>query len=261
MVIQSLSAENFSWCVEASCALLQRPYQRDIISQQFAPPHDAGALAKALAGLGIDIKARPIHRKSLQKSSFPQLVWLKEASVENTSIPALLLQADDQQVLLIRPGQIMPQAMPLEAFHSALVHQQGLLLTTSIEAGADPDSAILEAQSRRFGFSWFVPELLRHKRLWQEILLASLVIQLLALATPLFTQTIIDKVIVHRTQSTLFAVLIGMAVFIVSPPCSVGLGSIWYCIPAIGWMRCWALLYLSDYSNCLPCIFSIAPPA
>ena len=40
-------------------------------------------------------------------------------------------------------------------------------------------------------------------------------IQLLALATPLFTQTIIDKVIVHRTQSTLLVVLIGMAVFVV----------------------------------------------
>ncbi len=43
----------------------------------------------------------------------------------------------------------------------------------------------------------------KHKKLWQEILLASLVIQLIALATPLFTQAIIDKVVVHHTQSTL----------------------------------------------------------
>ncbi len=215
MQIIGLSTEEFSWCVEASCALLQRPFQRDIVQQQFAPPHDAGALVQALAGLGIDTKARPIKRKSLQKNTFPQLVWLNAASPNNTSSPALLLQADDQQVLLIQPGQAMAQAMPLDAFYGALAHEQGLLLTTRVEAGSDPDSAILEAQSRRFGFSWFVPELLRHKRLWQEILLASLVIQLLALATPLFTQTIIDKVIVHRTQSTLVVVLIGMAVFIV----------------------------------------------
>jgi len=60
-----------------------------------------------------------------------------------------------------------------------------------------------------------VPELLKHKRIWREVLLASLVLQLMSLAVPLFTQAIIDKVVVHRTQSTLIALAIGMAVFIV----------------------------------------------
>ena len=44
------------------------------------------------------------------------------------------------------------------------------------------------------------------------MLLASLVIQLMALATPLFTQTIIDKVVVHHTLSTL--VVIGSALIV-----------------------------------------------
>jgi ATP-binding cassette, subfamily B, bacterial HlyB/CyaB len=39
-----------------------------------------------------------------------------------------------------------------------------------------------------FGFRWFVPELLRHKAIWRDVLLASLAIQLMALATPIFTQ-------------------------------------------------------------------------
>ena len=37
----------------------------------------------------------------------------------------------------------------------------------------------------------------------------------MALALPLFTQVIIDKVIVHRTQSTLIALAIAMTVFMV----------------------------------------------
>ena len=49
-------------------------------------------------------------------------------------------------------------------------------------------------------------------------LIASPVIQLLALGTPLFTQTIIDKVVVHRTESTLVVIAIGLAVFMVSFP-------------------------------------------
>jgi ATP-binding cassette, subfamily B, bacterial HlyB/CyaB len=41
------------------------------------------------------------------------------------------------------------------------------------------------------------------------------VLQLIALATPLFTQTIIDKVVVHRTQSTLVAITVAMVIFMV----------------------------------------------
>ncbi len=68
-------------------------------------------------------------------------------------------------------------------------------------------------RERRFGFRWFVPELLKHKGIWREVLIASLVIQLLALALPLFTQAIIDKVVVHRTQSTLITLAVAMGVF------------------------------------------------
>ena len=84
-------------------------------------------------------------------------------------------------------------------------------LTLRTLAAKDPDDASSE---KAFGFGWFVPELLKHKDVWREVLLASLVLQLIALAFPLFTQAIIDKVVVHRTQSTLIALSIGMAVFI-----------------------------------------------
>src|SRR3569832_1861281 len=49
--------------------------------------------------------------------------------------------------------------------------------------------------------------------LCRVVLLASLIIQLLALGTPLFTQAIIDKVVPHRTQSTLIVIGTGLAVF------------------------------------------------
>jgi subfamily B ATP-binding cassette protein HlyB/CyaB len=54
---------------------------------------------------------------------------------------------------------------------------------------------------------------LKHRAVWREVLAGSLVLQLLALGLPLFTQAIIDKVVVHRTESTLVALGIGMAVF------------------------------------------------
>ncbi|MEW6427020.1 MAG: type I secretion system permease/ATPase [Thermodesulfobacteriota bacterium] len=54
-----------------------------------------------------------------------------------------------------------------------------------------------------FGFKWFLMELSRYKRIIGEVLLGSFVVQLFGLVTPLFTQVILDKVLVHRSMSTL----------------------------------------------------------
>jgi len=66
----------------------------------------------------------------------------------------------------------------------------------------------------RVRFRWFVPELLKHRSVWRDVLVASFILQLVALATPLFTQAIIDKVVVHRTDSTLIAIGVVMAIFV-----------------------------------------------
>ncbi|MBT9508250.1 peptidase domain-containing ABC transporter [Rhodoferax sp.] len=207
----AVSLPDFVWVIEACCSLLQLPYQRELILQQFAAPHDNASVTAALAELGITAQSRKLKTTKLGRESFPLLVWLKDDAELH---PALILRAEADKVLLVQPGDKEPRAVPLSEL-AERSHGTYLRLTTQVQNGTDPDGDILRVQGRRFGFSWFVPELLKHKKLWQEILLASLVIQLLALATPLFTQTIIDKVIVNRTQSTLVVVLIGMMVFVV----------------------------------------------
>ncbi len=54
-----------------------------------------------------------------------------------------------------------------------------------------------------FGFKWFLAEMSKFKRIIGEVLLGSFVVQLFGLVTPLFTQVILDKVIVHRSMTTL----------------------------------------------------------
>ncbi|CAN5447264.1 type I secretion system permease/ATPase [soil metagenome] len=130
----------------------------------------------------------------------------------NLASPALILQADRNNLLLIEPGDTVPITVTLLSFTQRYLGHV-TRITPATDSAADPDSDMQARQSRRFGFSWFIPELLKHKKLWQEILLASLVIQLIALATPLFTQAIIDKVVVHHSQSTLIVIAIGMLVF------------------------------------------------
>ncbi len=59
------------------------------------------------------------------------------------------------------------------------------------------------SQRIRFGFGWFFDQIMQYKRIVFEVLIASFVIQLFGLVTPLFTQVILDKVLVHRSLSTL----------------------------------------------------------
>ncbi|MDD3598497.1 ABC transporter transmembrane domain-containing protein, partial [Sulfuricurvum sp.] len=55
----------------------------------------------------------------------------------------------------------------------------------------------------RFGFGWFFHQIMKYKKVMAEVLIASFVLQLFGLVAPLFTQVILDKVLVHRSMSTL----------------------------------------------------------
>jgi len=64
----------------------------------------------------------------------------------------------------------------------------------------------------KFGFGWFLNEMMHYKKIIFEVLLASFVIQLFGLVTPLFTQVILDKVLVHHSLSTLDVLAIAFLV-------------------------------------------------
>ena len=112
----------------------------------------------------------------------------------------LLIAISDEQVVWLPAHTDSPLTQPLAEFLATLTGRVYLVYPES-EALQDPDATA--AVGPTFGFRWFIPELLKHRKVWHEVLGASLVIQLLALGLPLFTQAIIDKVVVHRTESTL----------------------------------------------------------
>lgn len=78
--------------------------------------------------------------------------------------------------------------------------------------------------SRAFDVSWFIPQIVKYRRLIGEVLLVTLCINLLGLASPLFFQNVIDKVLVHNTLDTLTILVIGF-----------GAVSLWE--TAFGWLR------------------------
>jgi len=65
-----------------------------------------------------------------------------------------------------------------------------------------------------FGLRWFVPEFWRQRALFGNVIVAALALHVLALAVPLFFQTVIDKVLVYASISTLTVIGIGVVVAI-----------------------------------------------
>ncbi|AEG93877.1 candidate ABC type bacteriocin/lantibiotic exporters, ATP-binding and permease domains [Ramlibacter tataouinensis TTB310] len=100
----------------------------------------------------------------------------------------------------------------------------------AVRAPADTDAASMR---QGFGFRWFVPELLKHKAVWRQVLVASLFLQLLSLAFPLITQAVVDKVVVHRTQSTLVVLGIAMGIFV-------------FFTAILGWIRQYLVLHTGN---------------
>jgi subfamily B ATP-binding cassette protein HlyB/CyaB len=223
---QELSLQDILWTLGSVSMLHRRAFDAELIARELpAPPLKIDSLITAARSLGFKVKGRMSRRAELASFTMPCVALLGESLAGDTSTdgsseetpcspadvrPALIVQIDETNATLFRAGTNQPVALALEEFDRAFTGMafQFAPLSDSLK---DPDGA--KAIQRTFGFRWFIPELLKHKRVWRDVLIASLFIQLLALGTPLFTQVVIDKVVVHRTQSTLVVIAIGMAVF------------------------------------------------
>jgi subfamily B ATP-binding cassette protein HlyB/CyaB len=212
---RQIGEKEFFWALELICAMHRKPYSIDLARQQLAAPRTIASFLEGARAYGFDASLRKCKPARLHKETFPLIAWLAPehaAGDDMAAAPAVVLQADAGHVLVIECGGEAPVTIALADF----VPRYGGHIsrcTPQYDAAIDPDSAQQAREARKFGFSWFVPELLRHRKLWREVLLGSLVIQLIALVTPLFSQAIIDKVVVHRSQSTLIVLAVGMAVF------------------------------------------------
>jgi subfamily B ATP-binding cassette protein HlyB/CyaB len=190
------------WALQALCMLHRQPFDAALLARQFPPPHDASTLVHAAGELGFEALEISAPIEALSGLPLPALLCVGASY-------AMLLRVDGDHVTWLPQGDFEPCAVTLD--HLCTVYRGRCHLFKPRDAPpADPDAA---QAAPPFGFRWFVPELLKHRAVWREVLGASLVLQLLALASPLFTQTIIDKVVVHRTDSTLVALAIGMTVF------------------------------------------------
>jgi subfamily B ATP-binding cassette protein HlyB/CyaB len=210
----AVPTDGFIWVLASLCRLHRVPFDAELILKQFPPPYDLATLLRAAQSCGLKAGLAGARGDALDSLPLPCVGFVREAHAPANDpappTPALLVRADRERLLYLLAGEEAPRTVALRDF--AARFEETVLLAAPVPAAPeDPDAR----QGRAFGFRWFVPELARHRGIWRDVLLASLAIQIVGLATPLFTQVVIDKVVVHQTQSTLIAIAAGLGVFLV----------------------------------------------
>jgi ATP-binding cassette, subfamily B, bacterial HlyB/CyaB len=154
-------------------------------------------------------------KASVTDSDWPRLsvIALPAIAVQKDGRYVLLARADNEKVLVQDPAEPKPLILPRQVFEDAWSGR--LILFTK--------RAHLRPEDRKFDFTWFIPAIVKYRKLLGEVLLASFFIQLFALLTPLFFQVVIDKVLVHKALTTLTVLGIGMLALVLFEAILTGL--------------------------------------
>lgn len=162
-------------------------------------------LLRIAAATGFKATARRLDWKALQALPpvFPLLARLTNG---NTVILIGLSRPsrpdEEPMVGVVDPlaDRLEPIDVPRDRF---LERWDGELIFLKPRRGlADP--------RQPFGLRWFVPEILRQKSAFRDVVAAALVLHALALAVPVYFQIVIDKVLVNETIATLQVLTIGV---------------------------------------------------
>jgi subfamily B ATP-binding cassette protein HlyB/CyaB len=138
-----------------------------------------------------------------------------ETLLKTYPVPAMVLFKDGSYGVILRAGN---EEGKLLVFLPAEMKAKPLGVA-ELEAMSGGEYVVFKhkliSSQAAFGFRWFYSEILHYKNVMAEVLTGSFIVQLFGLITPLFTQVILDKVIVHRTMATLDVLAVAFIAIVV----------------------------------------------
>jgi subfamily B ATP-binding cassette protein HlyB/CyaB len=181
-----------------------------ILARFYDLPADGSQLRHQFAQSGQPLSDTDLLRAAKHlglKAGIVKTTWDK---LPGTPSPAMAKRTDGRYVVLGKidgdkalvqdPVEGRPLVLSREQFEAGWTGE--LLLFTK--------RANLRPQDQKFDLTWFIPAIVKYRKFLGEVLIASFFLQLFALLTPLFTQVVIDKVLVHKGFTTLHVLAIGM---------------------------------------------------
>jgi len=153
--------------------------------------------------IGLKAKLRQLTVDKLlgQKGVFPLLARMKDGN----SVIVVGARGDDGGALAVLDplGDLGAVKMLAASAFQALWSGDVLFLKRT---------AKLSDTRQPFGLRWFIPEILLQKAAFRDIAIAAMAMNVLGLASPIFFQLVIDKVLVHHSVSTLWVLAAGIGI-------------------------------------------------
>jgi ATP-binding cassette, subfamily B, bacterial HlyB/CyaB len=164
----------------------------------------------------LDIRARSKSVSVEQLSALPTPCIVSDKQDGFFILGAVSERDGVKHALVQSPLSSEPETLTLEQLDERFGGTVVLMTTREQLAGA----------ARKFDIAWFIPALVKYRHALRDVLIASFIIQIVGLISPLFFQVVIDKVLVHRSLGTLNVLILGLAII-----------SIWEV--ALGGLRTW----------------------
>jgi subfamily B ATP-binding cassette protein HlyB/CyaB len=144
--------------------------------------------------LGLKARAYTTSWARLTATPLPGIAVLRDGGF------LIVVKADNDKAIVQSPLSPRPMLMTQAEFERVWNGQLALLTRRA---------GLLDL-SRRFDITWFIGAINKYRRILTRVLIVSFFLQLFALISPLFFQVVIDKVLVHRSLSTLDVLVIGL---------------------------------------------------
>ena len=189
-------------CLEMLALYYNVPFRRDVIERT----------AKGQIG-GRPVSLEVLGNLSTLMGFVGTITDIPEAQLPRLPFPCFaLIEGQPAMLHEISRGKVravLPEYGKVQLDLATLTQEQPGARILSLNPGRD-------SQQRKLGLAWFYPQMRKYRRSLIEVLVVSLVLQLLNLAQPLVFQQIFDKVIGQQNLDTLYTLgllLLGVALF------------------------------------------------
>lgn len=122
-MVKLISRDAYLWVLERLCALYHTSIPDEPVQRLAASFYSPEALLRSARLFGFETVSRTCKAERLCKELFPLIAWqkapdrqLREAALREILRPVLLLQADQRKVLILQPGDAVPNTVPLAEF-------------------------------------------------------------------------------------------------------------------------------------------------
>lgn len=172
-------------------------------------PYDFDDLVRVAKKLGLMARRRAAGAADLPKMPLPALVALADGGT------AMLLKVDENSDTGTRFMVMMPESQRPEIWSASDIEERVLTDGGKVDLLLMTSREHIAGQKRAFDVSWFIPAIVKYRKPMRDVLLGSFFLQLMGLASPIFFQLVIDKVLVHQSMTTLEVLAFGLATVLV----------------------------------------------